>query len=101
VTTVDFYFNAADRLQVACRLAGKAMAEGKRMLVYAPDAEVAAHVDKLMWTSPATAFLPHCPVDDLLAPDTPILIGRTDVLSVRLDGPVNARIQQAMMALGE
>jgi DNA polymerase-3 subunit chi len=80
VTTIDFYFNAADRLQVACRLAGKAIAEGKRMLVYAPDAEVAASVDKLMWTLPATGFVPHCPVEDPLAPETPILVGRTDEL---------------------
>jgi DNA polymerase-3 subunit chi len=77
VTSIDFYFNAADRLQVACRLAGKAMAEGKRMLVYAPDAELAARVDKLMWTWPATGFVPHCPAEDPLARETPILIGRT------------------------
>ena len=78
MTSIDFYFNAADRLQVACRLAGTAMSEGQRMLVYAPDAEVAARVDKLMWTWPATGFVPHCPVDDALAADTPVLIGRTD-----------------------
>ena len=78
MTTIDFYFNAADRLQVACRLAGKAAAERKRMLVYAPDAELAARVDKLMWTWQATGFVPHCPLDDALASDTPILIGRTD-----------------------
>ena len=78
MTTIDFYFNASDRLQVACRLAGKALSEGKRMLVYAPDAEVAARVDKLMWTWPATGFVPHCPVDDPLAPDTPVLIARSD-----------------------
>ena len=76
MTTIDFYFNATDRLQVACRLAGKAMADGKRMLVYAPDAELAARVDKLMWTWPATGFLPHCPAEDPLAAETPILIAR-------------------------
>ena len=26
MTSIDFYFNAADRLQVACRLAGRALA---------------------------------------------------------------------------
>jgi DNA polymerase-3 subunit chi len=78
VTTIDFYFNATDRLQVACRLAAKAIGDGKRMLVYAPDAELAARVDKLMWTWPATGFVPHCPADDAIAADTPVLIGRTD-----------------------
>ena len=78
MTSIDFYFNAADRLQVACRLAAKAMADGKRMLVYTPDAELAARLDKLMWTWPATGFVPHCPAEDALAGDTPILISQTD-----------------------
>ena len=78
MTTIDFYFNATDRLQVACRLAAKAIGDGKRMLVYAPDAELAARVDKLMWTWPATGFVPHCPADDAIAADTPVLIGRSD-----------------------
>jgi DNA polymerase-3 subunit chi len=74
VTTIDFYFNAADRFQVACRLAGKALAQKKRMLVYAPDPEAASRIDKLMWTWPATGFVPHCALHDPLAADTPILI---------------------------
>ena len=78
MTTIDFYFNAPDRLQIACRLAAKAMADGKRMMIYAPDAEVAAKLDKLMWTWPATGFVPHVAADDRLAPDTPVLISRAD-----------------------
>ena len=74
MTTVDFYFNAPDRLQVACRLAGKALAQGKRLLVYAPDAELAGRLDRLLWTWPATAFVPHCAAHDPLAPETPVLI---------------------------
>jgi DNA polymerase-3 subunit chi len=74
LTTIDFYFNAADRLQVACRLAGKAAAQGKRMLIYAPQAELASRIDKLLWTWPATGFVPHCAPHDALAPHTPVLI---------------------------
>lgn len=74
MTSIDFYFNAPDRLQVACRLAGKALAERKRLLVYAPDAELASRLDRLMWTWPAIAFVPHCAADDPLAADTPVLI---------------------------
>ena len=33
MTSIDFYFNAEERLQVACRLAGKAVARGKRLVV--------------------------------------------------------------------
>ncbi len=78
MTAVEFYFNAADRLQAACRLTTQALAAGERLLVYAPDPELAARLDRLMWTWPATGFLPHCAVDDPLAPDTPVLIARDE-----------------------
>jgi DNA polymerase-3 subunit chi len=75
VTTIDFYFNAQDRLQVACRLAGKALAQKKRMLIYAPEPELAGRIDRMLWTWPATGFVPHCGVRDPLAAETPVLIG--------------------------
>ena len=74
MTTIDFYFNAEDRFQVACRLAGKALAQKKRMLIYAPERETASHIDKLLWTWPAIGFVPHCPLNDPLSADTPVLI---------------------------
>lgn len=74
MTTIDFYFNAADRLQVACRLAGQAFAQGNRLLVLAPEPELANRIDRMLWTSPAIAFVPHCLATDALAPDTPVLI---------------------------
>jgi DNA polymerase III subunit chi len=74
VTSIDFYFNAQDRLQVACRLAGKALAQKKRLLIYAPEPEVASRIDKMLWTWPAIGFMPHCALHDSLAPETPLLI---------------------------
>lgn len=74
MTSVDFYFNAADKLQVACRLAGKALAQGKRLLIYAPHADTAQQIDRLLWTWPATGFVPHCRAEDALAAETPVLI---------------------------
>lgn len=74
MTTIDFYFNAVDRLQVACRLAGKAVAQKKRVLVYAPSAELAQRIDRTLWTWPAIGFVPHCMSDDPLAGETPVLI---------------------------
>jgi len=74
MTSIDFYFNAQDRLQVACRLAGKAMKQNQRVLVYAPQAELAARIDKMLWTWPATGFVPHCAVHAPLARETPVLI---------------------------
>lgn len=74
MTSIDFYFNAPDRLQVACRLAGKALAQGKRTLLFAPDPELAQRLDRLLWTWPATGFVPHCAAGDPLAAETPVLI---------------------------
>jgi len=74
VTSIDFYFNAADRLQVACRLAGKALAQKKRVLVFAPEAGMAQKVDHMLWTWQATGFVPHCLAGDPLAAETPVII---------------------------
>ena len=78
MTGIDFYFNAEDRLQVACRLAGKAVKQGSRLLIYAPEAETAARIDKLLWTWPAIGFVPHCAVHAPIASETPVLIGSGD-----------------------
>jgi DNA polymerase III subunit chi len=74
VTTIDFYFNAADRLQVACRLAAKAASQKKRILIYAPEAGAAGAIDKMLWTWQAVGFLPHCAASDELAAETLVLI---------------------------
>ena len=74
MTSIDFYFNAEDRFQVACRLAGKALAQKKRLLIYAPDPQAATRIDRMLWTSPAIGFVPHCALHDPLAGETPVLI---------------------------
>ena len=74
MTSIDFYFNAEDRLQVACRLAGKAIQQSQRLLIYAPNPETAGRIDKLLWTWPAIGFVPHCAVQASIAADTPVLI---------------------------
>ena len=74
MTSIDFYFNAEDPLQVACRLAAKAVSQKKRMLIYAPDADTASRIDKMLWTWQAIGFLPHCAASDELAAETPVLI---------------------------
>lgn len=80
MTSIDFYFNAGDRCAVACRLAAKALQQKKRVMVYAPEPQVAQQIDRLMWTQQALSFLPHCMADDALAADTPVLICADDSL---------------------
>ncbi|HEX7052588.1 MAG TPA: DNA polymerase III subunit chi [Burkholderiales bacterium] len=89
MTSVDFYFNAADRLQVACRLAGKALAQGRSLLIYAPEGDTASRIDRLLWTWPATGFVPHCALHDPLAADTPVLIAADAETPPRCDVLLN------------
>ena len=74
MTSIDFYFNANDRLEVACRLAGKAAAQKKRMVIYAPGADLAQRIDQTLWTWQAISFVPHCFAGDSLAAETPVVI---------------------------
>ena len=78
MTSIDFYFNAENPLQVACRLAAKAVSQKKRLLIHAPEAETASGIDRTLWTWPATGFVPHCLAHDALAAETPVLIGGAD-----------------------
>ena len=95
MTAVDFYFNAADRLAVACRLVAKAVQQRKRVLVRAPEAELARKFDRLLWTWQAVSFLPHCLAGDPLADETPVLIcveeqeqeGREVLINLGVDSP--------------
>ena len=74
MTRIDFYFEAEDKLQVACRLSAKAAQQKLRVLIYAPDEAAAQRIDKMLWTWQATAFLPHCMTRSPLAAQTPVLI---------------------------
>ena len=74
MTRIDFYFEAADKLQVACRLSAKAVQQKLRVLIYACDEAQAQRIDKLLWTWQATGFLPHCMARSPLAAQTPVLI---------------------------
>ena len=109
MTGIDFYFNATDRIQVACRLAAKALARRQPLLIYAPDAETAARIDKTLWTWPATGFVPHCAVGDALAAETPVLIARDEeapahvsvLLNLSDDAPPHfARFERLLEVIG-
>jgi DNA polymerase-3 subunit chi len=76
MTRIDFYLDADDRLRVACRLAAKAVGRNLRVLVYAPEGDIAAAIDKLMWTTPAIGFLPHVMAGHRLEAETPVIIAR-------------------------
>lgn len=74
MTRIDFYFEAEDKLQVACRLSAKAAQQKLRVLIYAPNEAQAQRIDRMLWTWQPTAFLPHCMTRSPLAAETPVLI---------------------------
>lgn len=75
MTEITFYTFADNPLDVARRVATKALGQGRQVMIYAPDAAVADAIDRLLWTTPALGFVPHCRASDALASETPILIG--------------------------
>lgn len=109
MTRIDFYSNAASRLVVACQLAAKALAQGMRVLVFAPDDAMARSFDRQLWIYQATAFVPHCMAGDPLAAETPILIASSiadiehDELLVNLAGdcpPAFGRFRRLVEIVG-
>jgi len=85
LTQIDFYTYVDDKLHTACRLAAKAAQQGARIMVFTPDADTTDRVDRMLWTSPATGFLPHCRSGDDLAPRTPVIVDHLSELFVHDD----------------
>lgn len=81
MTRISFLHGADDRIQSAAQWLQQAWGERLAVLVFVPDAEQAARLDRVLWTQPALSFVPHCRSDSPLADETPILL--TD----RLDNP--------------
>jgi DNA polymerase III subunit chi len=78
VTKVDFYTGSEDKLRTACQLSHKAMQNGLRVLLHAPDESVAHKLDQLLWHFPATAFMPHCHSHEVDAATLPVVICRDE-----------------------
>ena len=94
MTEITFYTFADNPLDVARRIAAKAHGQGKQVMLYAPDPAVADAIDRLLWTTPALGFVPHCRDSDALAGETPVLIG-TDADALRsADVMINLHTEQ-------
>jgi DNA polymerase-3 subunit chi len=94
MTEITFYTHAEDPLDVARRIAAKAYGQGKQVMIYAPDAAVADAIDRLLWTTPALGFVPHCRDSDALAGETPVLIGTQADALRRADVMINLHLEQ-------
>lgn len=74
MTKIDFYTGSTDKLRTACQLSHKAMQNGVRVVISAPDSAAIDALDKLLWHYPATAFIPHCRSDAEEAGQIPVVL---------------------------
>lgn len=74
MTKVDFYTGSEDKLRTACQLSHKAMQNGVRVVLSAPDASTTEALDKLLWQYPATAFIPHSRSDASESEEMPVVL---------------------------
>lgn len=96
VTRIDFHTNVGDPLAYACRLARKAYASGRALVVLAEPQRLAAF-DEQLWTFAPLEFVPHCMAKSPLAQETPVVLASdlNDVphhqVLVNLGAPVPAQ----------
>jgi DNA polymerase-3 subunit chi len=74
VTQIEFLHDAPDRIAAAADWLRGAFAKRQPVLVYVPEREAAEQLDRLLWTQPATGFVPHCDAGSALAAETPIVL---------------------------
>ena len=74
MTQIDFYTHVDDKLRVACVLSAKAYGQGLKVFVSCPDPDTAHRFDRMLWTTPAIGFTPHCAAGDPLAAVTPVIV---------------------------
>lgn len=85
MTQIQFLHGARDRLAAAADWLREASRNRAAVVVFVPSPDAAERLDRLLWTQPATGFVPHCPADSPLAGETPI------VLAANLDRPPHDR----------
>jgi DNA polymerase-3 subunit chi len=72
MTRIDFYTGVADPLRFACRLTHTVYKKGERLIVWFGDDEALSSFSTRLWCLGDTLFVPHCRIDDTLAPETPV-----------------------------
>jgi DNA polymerase-3 subunit chi len=77
MTRIEFLHDATDRVATAADWLRGAFRKRQPVVVYAPDRQAAEQLDLLLWTQPATGFLPHCDAESSLASETPIVLAKT------------------------
>lgn len=77
MTRIEFLHDAPDRIAAAADWLRQAWQKRRPVLVYVPERHAAEQLDRLLWSQPATGFLPHCGAKSSLATETPIILADT------------------------
>jgi len=93
MTQIDFYTHVGNKLNIACKLAAKAHAQGLRVAVLCPDAATAQNFDRMLWTASPLAFVPHCHAAHPLAARTPVVIDHQGVAPTHDEVLLNLRTE--------
>jgi DNA polymerase III subunit chi len=83
MTQIDFYTHVGNKLQIACKLAAKAHAQGLRVAVLCADAASAQQFDRMLWSASPLTFVPHCAVNHPLAARTPVVIDHEGLINTQ------------------
>ncbi len=89
MTSISFYSHAPDKLAIARQLAVKAWGQKLNVLIYTSEPEIAASINRQLWTQPALSFVPHCHDNEPLAAVTPVLIGKNADIMMSADVLIN------------
>ena len=95
MTRVDFYVlpenSETGAALTACQLCEKAVSEGRKVHVHAPDTVIAAELDKLLWTFRQGSFIAHERLSDVAnaEPAPWVLIGDKDPPATHHDVLIN------------
>jgi len=77
MTRIEFFFNVEHKLKKVFELGEKIVSKNQRLMIFAPDDELARKLESFLWSEPATGFLPNCRADHVLAAETPVVIDST------------------------
>jgi DNA polymerase-3 subunit chi len=91
VTTIDFYTQVPDRHDFVRRLCAKALASKARLVLWATDHEACQRLSRMLWSVPATGFIPHVAAHDALAAQTPVILDCEATMFSHDDVLVNLR----------
>lgn len=76
-TTIEFAFNASNRLLAACQFTARRWSHAQQLVVYCADASRLNQFDALLWSFDDLSFVPHVWAHDPLATQTPVLLTNT------------------------